>query len=248
MSHDPFSLSGKTVLVTGASSGIGRASALLCAQMGATVLLTGRNTENLEAARADLPGTGHTTFVGDLTIEAARNALVDIAPTLDGCVFSAGAVELAPVRMITERHLRSIFSVNYDAPVLLTQRLLAKKKIASGGSLVYVTAVAEHIAPIATGAYSAAKAALTATVRTIALEHAKQGIRANCVSPGYVRTPMLDKMRTISSIDDKVALMHLGVVEPVEIAHSIVFLLSSASRWVTRATLVIDGGLSVHVR
>lgn len=248
MSDDPFSLLGKTVLVTGASSGIGRAAALLCAQMGATVLLTGRNTENLERAHADLPGAGHTSFVADLTHEAARNALVDIAPPLDACVFSAGAAELAPVRMITERHLRSIFSVNYDAPVLLTQRLLSKKKIAAGASLVYVTAVAEHIAPVATGAYSAAKAALTATVRTIALEHAKQGIRANCVSPGYVATPMLDKMRAISAIDDKVALVPLGLIDAEDIAQSVVYLLLSASRWVTRSTLVVDGGLSLHVR
>lgn len=216
--------------------------------MGATVLLTGRNIENLESALVQLPGTGHSTFVGDLTNEATRNALVDAAPALDGCVFSAGAAELAPVRMITERHLRSIFSVNYDAPVLLTQRLLSKKKIAAGASLVYVTAVAEHIAPVATGAYSAAKAALTATVRTIALEHAKQGIRANCVSPGYVRTPMLNKLRSVSAIDENISLVPLGCVEPEEVAQSIVYLLAPASRWVTRSSLVIDGGLSLHIR
>ena len=248
MRNDPFSLEGKTILVTGASSGIGRASALLCAQMGATVLLTGRNAANLDSALAQLPGAGHTLFVGDLTHEAVRNALVDVAPALDGCVFSAGVAELAPIRMITERHLRSIFSVNYEAPVLLTQRLLAKKKIATGGSLVFVTAVAEHIAPVATGAYSAAKAALTATVRTIALEHAKQGIRANCVSPGYVATPMLDKMRSVSTIDEKISLVPLGCIEPEEVAQCIAYLLAPASRWVTRSALVIDGGLSLHVR
>jgi NAD(P)-dependent dehydrogenase (short-subunit alcohol dehydrogenase family) len=141
-----------------------------------------------------------------------------------------------------------MFAVNYDAPVLLTQALLAKRKIAQGASLVYVTAIAEHVAPNATGVYSGAKAALTATVRTIALEHAKQGIRANCVSPGYVATPMLDGLQAVMSTQDKVELAPLGVIEPDDIAAGIAYLLAPASRWVSRTSLVIDAGLTLHVR
>jgi NAD(P)-dependent dehydrogenase (short-subunit alcohol dehydrogenase family) len=149
---------------------------------------------------------------------------------------------------VTQRHLDQLFAVNYDAPVLLTQALLAKRKIAANASLVYVTAVAEHVAPHATGIYSGAKAALTATVRTIAVEHAKQGVRANCVSPGYVATPMLDGLQNVMSTGDKAALAPLGMIEPADVAGAIAWLLAPASRWVSRTSLVIDSGLTLHVR
>lgn len=248
MSTSPFSLVGRTILVTGASSGIGEATARLCANMGARILACGRDTERLERVVASLAGDGHQGVAGDLTDPAARQALVDAAPSLDGCVFSAGAVQLAPMRMVTQRHLDQMFAVNYNAPVLLTQLLLAKRKIAANASLVYVTAVAETISPHSTGMYSGAKAALTAAVRTIAVEHAKQGIRANCVSPGYVATPMLDGLQNVMSTGDKAALAPLGMIEPDDVAGAIAWLLAPASRWVSRTSLVIDSGLTLHVR
>lgn len=248
MNASPFSLADRTVLVTGASSGIGAASARLCAHMGARIVACGRDAGRLERLVASLAGTGHQALAGDLTDPAARQALVDAAPALDGCVFSAGAAALAPMRMVTQRHLDTLFAVNYDAPVLLTQALLAKKKIAAGASLVYVTAVAEHVAPNATGIYSGAKAALTATVRTIALEQAKQGIRANCVSPGYVDTPLLDGLQNVMNPTDKAALAPLGMIDADDVAGAIAWLLAPASRWVSRTSLVIDAGLTLHVR
>jgi NAD(P)-dependent dehydrogenase (short-subunit alcohol dehydrogenase family) len=244
----PFSLEGRHILVTGASSGIGEAAARLCAQMGARVIACGRNEERLQKVVSELAGDGHLAVVGDLTDPAGRQAVVDAVPALDGCVFSAGAAALAPVRMISQRHLDAMFAVNYDAPVLLTQGLLAKRKVAQGASLVYVTAIAEHVAPNATGVYSGAKAALTATVRTIAVEQARQGIRANCVSPGYVATPMLEGLQSVMNTQDKVELAPLGVIEPDEIAAGIAWLLAPASRWVSRTSLVIDAGLTLHVR
>jgi NAD(P)-dependent dehydrogenase (short-subunit alcohol dehydrogenase family) len=248
VSASPFTLEGKQILVTGASSGIGEAAVRLCAGMGARVIACGRNAERLDAVVAALEGTGHQSFVGDLTDPAMRQALVEAVPALHGVVFSAGAAALAPTRLISQRHLDAMFAVNYDAPVLLTQALLAKRKVAQGASLVYVTAIAEHVAPNATGVYSGAKAALTATVRTIALEQAKQGIRANCVSPGYVATPMLDGLQAVMSTQDKVELAPLGGIEADEIAAGIAFLLTPASRWVSRTALVIDAGLTLHVR
>jgi NAD(P)-dependent dehydrogenase (short-subunit alcohol dehydrogenase family) len=243
-----FSLDGRRILVTGASSGIGEAAARLCANLGAHVIACGRNQERLDKVVGELAGSGHQAVVGDLTDPAARQAVVDAVPALDGCVFSAGAAALAPMRMVSQRHLDAMFAVNYDAPVLLTQALLAKRKIAQGGSLVYVTAIAEHVAPNATAVYSGAKAALTATVRTIAVEGAKQGIRANCVSPGYVDTPMLDGLQAVMSPDQKASLAPLGMIEPDDIAASIAWLLAPASRWVSRTSLVIDAGLTLHVR
>jgi NAD(P)-dependent dehydrogenase (short-subunit alcohol dehydrogenase family) len=248
VSASPFSLHGKQVLVTGASSGIGQAAALLCARMGARVVVCGRDEQRLATVLASLPGDGHRSVSGDLTDAGARQALVEAVPVLDGCVFSAGAAALAPIRMVSQRHLDAMFAVNYDAPVLLTQALLAKKKVAPGASLVYVTAIAEHVTPNATGIYSGAKAALTATVRTIALEHAKQGIRANCVSPGYVDTPMLHGLQSVISMQDKIELTPLGTIEAADVAAGIAYLLAPASRWVSRTSLTIDGGLSLHVR
>jgi NAD(P)-dependent dehydrogenase (short-subunit alcohol dehydrogenase family) len=244
----PFSLEGRHILVTGASSGIGEAAARLCAQMGARVVACGRNEERLQKVVSGLAGEGHQAVIGDLTDPAARQAVVDAVPALDGCVFSAGAAALAPMRMVSQRHLDAIFAVNYDAPVLLTQALLAKRKIAQAASLVYVTAIAEHVAPNATGVYSGAKAALTATVRTIAVEQARQGIRANCISPGYVATPMLEGLQGVMNTQDKMELAPLGVIEPDEIAAGIAWLLAPASRWVSRTSLVIDAGLTLHVR
>lgn len=248
MTASPFSLEGRDILVTGASSGIGEAAARLCAQMGARVVACGRNEERLQNVVSELAGEGHKVVIGDLTDPAARQAVVDAVPSLDGCVFSAGAAALAPVRMVSQRHIDAMFAVNYDAPVLLTQALLAKRKIAQGASLVYVTAIAEHVAPNATGVYSGAKAALTATVRTIAVEQAKQGVRANCISPGYVATPMLDGLQAVMNTQDKMELAPLGVIEPEEIAAGIAWLLAPASRWVSRTSLVIDAGLTLHVR
>lgn len=248
MSESPFSLENKIILVTGASSGIGRATAMLCSELGATVILCGRNVERLDATHGELAGSGHIVVPGDLTDAAARHTLVDAVPPLDGCVFSAGAAALVPMRMVSEKHLHSMFSVNYEAPVMLTQRLLAKKKINNNGSLVFVSSQAEHFAPIATGIYAGMKAALIATTRTIALEHAKQGIRANCVSPSYVDTPMLDKLQDTSSLQNMIDITPLGLNDASDVANGIAYLLAPASRWVTRTTLVIDGGLSLRAR
>ena len=242
-----FSLAGRRILVTGASSGIGAATASLCANLGAHVVACGRDTVRLDAVVASLAGSGHAAVVGDLTDPAARQALVDAVTTLDGCVFSAGVATLAPMRMVSQRHLDTLFAVNYDAPVMLTQALLAKRKLAQGASLVYVTAIADHAAPAATGVYSGTKGALTATVRTIAVEVARQGMRANCVSPGYVATPMMDGLQNVMD-SDKLLLAPLGTIAPEDVAAGIAWLLAPASRWVSRTALKIDAGMTLHMR
>ena len=249
MSVNPFSLEGKTILVTGASSGIGRAAAVAAAHMGARIVLTGRNPERLAETLEQLTtGADHLLIAADLADAAARNNLADASPVLDGMVHSAGVAAMRPMRMVNEEHLREMLSVNYEAPILLTQRLLARKRFNSAASLVYVTATAAHLSPLATGAYAGAKAALVSSVRSLASEHAKSRIRANCVAPGYVNTPMYTALDGVTSFEGNHDLFPLGISEPADVAHGIVYLLSPASRWVTRSTLNIDGGHSLLLR
>jgi len=247
-STDAFGLQEKTILVTGASSGIGAAVATLCARLGATMVLTGRDEARLDAVATALHGTGHRVVAGDLTEEQTRQRLVDAAPGYHGLASCAGIAALVPFRMAAEKHLQQMLSVNYLAPVSLTQQLLVKKRLLGSASLVYVTALSARAAPQAAAGYAASKAALEAAVRTLALEQAKHGFRANCIAPGYVDTPMLKKLGTAADLDDKIGLTPLGRIDPDDVAKGVAYLLSAASRWITRSTLTIDGGISLPIR
>jgi NAD(P)-dependent dehydrogenase (short-subunit alcohol dehydrogenase family) len=247
-STDAFSLHGKQILVTGASSGIGAAVANVCAELGALLVINGRDSVRLEAVRSALVGTGHVAVVGDLTDSNTRSALLDAAPSYDGLASCAGIAALVPLRMANQAHLQKMLDANYIAPILLTQQLLLKKKFNNGASLVYVTALAARSSPMAAFAYSASKAALDASSRTIALEQAKQKIRANCVAPGYVETPMLRNLGTQAGMEHKIDLTPLGRLAPDDVASSVSYLLSPASRWITRSTLTVDGGLGIAMR
>ncbi|WCM88973.1 SDR family NAD(P)-dependent oxidoreductase [Acidovorax sp. NCPPB 3576] len=251
MNTDPtadFSLYGRRVLVTGASSGIGAAVAKLCAELGAELCLNGRDAERLETSRAGLSGSGHTVVAGDLTDPATLDTLVQSAPYFDGLVSCAGAATLVPMRMASEKYLQQMLAVNYLAPIGLAQRLLYKRKLREGASLVFVSALSARAAPQAAGAYAASKAALEAASRTLGLEHAKQRIRSNCIAPGYVDTPMLHRLGSAADMSEKVALTPLGTVTPDDVAPAAAWLLSPASRWITRTTLTLDGGISLPIR
>ncbi|MBB6365999.1 SDR family oxidoreductase [Xanthomonas sp. PPL568] len=245
---DAFGLQGKTILVTGASSGIGAAVATLCARLGATLVLNGRDRARLQAVADALHGAGHRTIDGDLTEPATRTRLLEAAEHYHGLASCAGIATLVPFHMAAEQHLQQMLAVNYLAPVALTQQLLAKRRLASGASLVYVSALTARAAPQASAGYAGSKAALEAAVRTLALEQAKRGIRANCIAPGYVHTPMLDALGATAKMENKISLTPLGRIDADDIAKGTVYLLSAASRWITRSTLTIDGGLSLPMR
>jgi NAD(P)-dependent dehydrogenase (short-subunit alcohol dehydrogenase family) len=248
MNDSPFSLNGMTILVTGAGSGIGRATAIMAAEMGGKLVLSGRDLNRLNETLGMLASDGHLVLQEDLTSKDAHSRLAEFVPEINGFVHAAGIAEIMPFRMINEEHIARVMELNFQVPVLLTQALMRKKKICPSASLVYISAAAEHIAPVATAIYSASKAALTAAVRSLALETAKTKVRANCVSPGYVRTNMLGNLGKLSSLDEYIKLAPLGLIEPEEIASSAIYLLSPASRWITRATLTVDSGLSLRVR
>ena len=248
---NPFSLDGRRILVTGSTSGLGKVIALTCARMGAEVICTGRDAERLAQTQEELRAISpkmHQAVQADLTQAHGRDALIAAVGTsaLNGVVHSAGISRLSPVRMLTEQHLREVQSINVDAPMLLTQALLKRNLIAADGSMVFIASIAAHIGVPGVAAYSGTKAALLAMVRCLAMEVVKRRIRANCLSPALVETPLLDATAAlVGSMEQERNNYPLGFGKPEDVANAAVFMLSDASRWVTGTTLVMDGGLTI---
>lgn len=259
---DSFSLAGKRVLVTGASSGIGKQVAQTCAAMGAELIVTGRDEARLAETLASLgaavasPGTGlhtpsqapsHRAHRADLIDAAQRDALADSLGAVDGIVHCAGISRLSPMRQVNSAHLHQIWQVNYEAPMLLTQRMLAKSLIRPDGSIVFISSIAAFIGVAGVGAYSGTKAALIATMRCLSMEVAKRRIRVNCLAPALVESPLLDATAAlVGSLDEERKAYPLGFGKPEDVANAAVFYLAPASRWITGTTLVMDGGLTVR--
>ncbi|MFO1283640.1 MAG: SDR family oxidoreductase [Burkholderiales bacterium] len=246
MSEDPFSLAGRRVLVTGASSGLGRAIAIACSRRGAVVIASGRDEPRLAQTRSELAGDGHSTIAADLVDAAGRDRVVAACGSVDGVVQCAGVSRLAPMRLVTAQHLSDVWKINYEAPMLLTQRLLAKNQVGANGSILFLSSIAAFIGVAGVGVYSGTKAALIATMRCLAMEVVKRGIRVNCLAPALVETPLLAATETVvASMDEQRAAYPLGFGRPDDVANAAVFFLSGASRWITGTTLVMDGGLTI---
>ncbi len=249
--YNPFSLEGKTVLITGASSGIGRVTAIECSKLGATVILTGRNesalNETKEALSVEL-NQQHIFFVADLVQESACEELVKSMPCLHGVVSNAGIGKMLPLQFYSSEVLNDVFQINCFAPMLLLKHLVKKKKLNNPSSVVFTASISgyNNVAP-ANGIYGSSKSALSAYMKYAALELAGKGIRCNAVHPGRVNTPLINN-RLLSDADvskdmEMYPLKRYG--EPEEIAHAIIYLLSDAASWVTGTNLVIDGGRSL---
>ncbi len=243
---NPFSLDGKTVLVTGASSGLGRQTAITSSQMGAKLMITGRDKVRLQETFDLLEGTGHKQFIADLTDQHDIDTLVASLPELNGVVYSTGISDLSPARFITAATIEKTFSISYTASVLLTAGLLAKKKLARKDcSLVFISSISTRYPFVGGAMYISAKAAIEAYARVLALELAPKGIRVNCVAPAFVKTPMLDQTATNYSqqaVDMIEARQILGLGEPEDVANTIVYYLSGASKWVSATSLILGGG------
>jgi len=241
-----FDLKGKTVLVTGASSGLGKQTAITASEYGARVMITGRNAARLEKTYQSLRGEGHLQFLADLTIQADIDRLVAGLPMLDGLVHSTGISELAPARYITEAVISRTFRISFDAAVLLTAGILGKKKMAKGNSsIVFISSISTRYPFVGGTMYISAKAALEAYARVLALELASRGTRVNCIAPAFVRTPMLDETAENFSheVVDKIEQRQLlGLGDPVDVANTIVFYLADASKWVSGTNLILGGG------
>jgi NAD(P)-dependent dehydrogenase (short-subunit alcohol dehydrogenase family) len=253
VSFNPFSLAGKRILVTGGSSGIGREIAMTAARMGAEVIAAGRDGEKLGAAKAELAvisSLNHQIISADLTNpDELSRAVSEISNPLDGIVHSAGISRLAPFRQLSLNHLRQVLSINLEAPLVLTQKLLARNFVNKNGSILFISSIAAHIGVPGVAAYSASKAALIAGVRCLAMEVAKHKIRANCLSPAIVDTDILTATVSIKGVEGTNRLEDeypLGFGTTADVANASVYFLSDASRWVTGTTLIMDGGLTVR--
>lgn len=241
-----FDLSGKTILVTGASSGLGRQTAITASEFGAKVVITGRDKKRLDETYHSLKGEGHLQFLADLTVQYELDQLVAALPVLNGVVHSTGISDLSPARYITAETIAKTFRISFDASVLLTAGLLGKKKMAKGNcSIVFISSISTRYPFVGGAMYISAKAALEAYARVLALELAPKKIRVNCVAPAFVRTPMLDEtaanysQEAVNMIE---ARQILGLGDPEDVANSIVYYLSDASKWVSATSLVLGGG------
>lgn len=241
----PFHLHHKTILVTGASSGIGQQIAITLCEMGADVIITGRDKERLSHTFSNLKSGTNISIVADLLNQEELSAMVDKLPGLDGIVHCAGIVKPFPIKFLSEEKIQETFLTNYNMQVLLMASVTRKKKLNKNASIVFLTSIsAAH--PHKGGAlYSGSKAAIESLSKVTALEFYPQGIRSNCIAPAMVKTPMYDyaeKDASKETLDEHVARYPLGVGTPEDVANTAVFLLSDASRWITGITITLDGG------
>jgi len=243
--YNPFSLEGKSVLITGASSGIGRATAIECAKLGARVIITGRNSKRLQETYDELDGNGHLQIVADLSTTEGVELVVDNVDSIDGLVNNAGVSNTKLIQFIKENDLEDVFQTNLFAPILLTRTLLKQKKINKKASIVFTSSAASINPDLANSVYSATKAAVASFSRSCAKELCGKLIRSNSVHPGMVQTKMVDNLvfseDELAKDKERYPLQRYGT--PEDVAWAIVYLLSDASAWVTGTQLIVDGGV-----
>lgn len=249
---NPFSLVGKTILVTGASSGIGRGIALACAKMGATVIVTGRNVERLNetlnqmlySTRSLQAPVDHKAISADLIKAEDINRLVGELPKLDGLVQCAGVGSRVACKMMSQADIDYIMKPNLEAPVLLQAAILAKKKINKAASIVYIASRAANAPTVGNAIYSASKGAIISYAKCLALELAPRQIRVNCICPAMVWTDLIiQEGYTKEEMEEaqlKYPLKRYG--HPEDIANLAIYMLSDASAWMTGSAVDLTGG------
>jgi NAD(P)-dependent dehydrogenase (short-subunit alcohol dehydrogenase family) len=248
--YNPFTLEGKTILVTGASSGIGRAAAIECSKAGAKVIITARNEERLRETHSQLADAEEQPewILADMQKDEDIQSLVEQLPVLDGVICNAGISINVPIAFIDREKIQQVLDVNTIAPILLTRQLIKKKKVAKGGSIVFTSSISgNNTVTVAHEMYSASKTAITGFMRNAALDLAVKGIRCNAVHPGMINTPMVHSGKyseeQLQKDMENYPLHRFG--EPEEVAYAMIYLLSDAAAWVTGHSLVIDGGLTL---
>jgi len=245
--YNPLSLHGKTILVTGASSGIGRSIAVECSKMGASVVVTGRSQGRLIETLALLEGH-HFAILADLSQDL--DFIVQECPPLDGLVNSAGIASLMPVKYYKRDRLDEIMEVNAIAPIMLTSLLVKNKKLNNEASVVFISSISGvYISTLGESSYSASKGAINGFVKGAAIDLAYKKIRVNSVNPGLIQTSLLDMAsETFSTeqLQEKISQYPLKRIgQPEDVAYGVIYLLSDVSKWVTGTNIVIDGGFTL---
>lgn len=247
--NSPFSLVNKTVFLTGAASGIGRAIAVECSKMGANLIITDRNQQLLQETFNLLDGKGHIMFIVDLTDYVQLSNMVIQLPKLDGVVSNAGIIKTVLIQQSDKKDVTDIFNVNTFAPIYLMQLLLQNKKINKNASIVITSSMAGVFnGAVGNGLYGASKAALNGFVKSIALEVAPRGIRVNTINPGITETNIYQNTsishEQLEEEKKRYPLKRFG--KPEEIAYAVIYLLSDSTQWMTGTSLLIDGGCSLQ--
>lgn len=246
--YNPYSLEGKTIVVTGASSGIGRVAAVECAKLGAKLIITARNKDRLFLTLKELEGKGHNMIICDLSNEAEIDNLVSELPEIQGLINNAGFTKTLPIQFVNTGDLNGILNVNTIAPIVLLQKLLKKKKLKKGSSVVFTSSMAGMgNCSVGNTMYAASKGAICAFVKGAAKELAPKGIRVNAVCPAMVDTGIIDAGTiTKEQIEADIKNYPLGRYgRPEDVVWAMAYLLSDASSWMTGDNIVLDGGRSL---
>jgi len=245
ISYNPFSLEGKTILVTGASSGIGRAIAIECSKMGAHVVITARNEVRLNETLGMMAGEGHLSISADLADEDSIVRLVEQMPQLNGIVHNAGMAHRAPCKMVRKDQLEQVMRTNFEGPVMLQKYLMKKKKIEKEASIVFIASRAPFAPASGNAVYAASKGAMLGYAKCLGLEVAPQKIRVNSICPAMIWTDLVAKDAEQTGEDylaaqERYPLKRFG--KPEDVAYLAVYLLSDASQWMTGSQIDITGG------
>jgi NAD(P)-dependent dehydrogenase (short-subunit alcohol dehydrogenase family) len=243
-SFNPFSLENKTILVTGASSGIGRGVAVACSKMGAKVIINGRNIERLHETATKMKPQQAIVVSGDLTDVVTLSSLVSELPKLDGVVHCAGVGQRIPCKDLQMEDVNQVMDVNFKAPVMLQAELLRQKKINKAASIVFVASIASWSPSLGNSVYSASKGAIISYANCLSLELAPRQIRVNCISPAMVWTGLILASGTdenqLKEDEKTYPLKRYGT--PEDIANLAIYMLSDASTWMTGSNVKLSGG------
>lgn len=241
---NPFTLEGKTILVTGASSGIGRGIAIACSKMGATVIINGRNEQRLAETMIEMQGEENLSLAADLSDSNSLIGMVSRLPKLDGIVHCAGIGQRVLCKQLQEADLDTMMDVNFKAPVMLQTEILKQKKINKGASIVFIASIASDSPSIGNAVYSASKGAIISYANCLALELAPRQIRVNCILPAMIWTDLILKggitEEELKEDEKKYPLKRYG--KPEDIANLSIYLLSNAAAWMTGSSIKITGG------
>ncbi|MCF8234549.1 MAG: SDR family oxidoreductase [Bacteroidales bacterium] len=240
-----FDLHGKAILITGASSGLGRQSAITLSRYGARLIITGRDQKRLQKTFDLLEGSGHEKIIADLSVEKDVENLTQRISKINGVLYSVGISSIVPAAFLQKEEIEKVFDTNFKSILYLNTALLRQKKFEQAASILFISTISAKYPYVGGSLYVSAKTALEGYARVLALELAKKKIRVNCLRPAFVKGSMLEQTKeelseeVIKQIDKK---QPLGLGEPADVANTVVFFMSDASKWITGTNLVLGGG------